>query len=80
MLAGFVSKMNQNFFYIIQMVLAVFLVLLVLLQTKGTGLGSTFGGNLAFYRSRRGFEKILFYTTIVAASFFLLTSILRLLL
>lgn len=72
--------MNQNLFLITQIVLAIILIMLVLLQTKGTGLGSTFGGSLGFYRSRRGFEKILFYTTIAVSGLFLTSAVLRLLL
>lgn len=55
--------------------MAVLLILVILVQQKGTGLGSTFGGELAFYRTKRGAEKLLFYTTIILASLFILLSI-----
>jgi len=65
---------------IIQIVLSLALMGLVLIQTKGTGLGSAFGGEMGFYRTRRGFEKLLFKATVVVASLFVLLSILGLLL
>ncbi len=46
---------------------AVILIISVLLQNQGSGLGTAFGGESNFYRSKRGLEKILFYVTIVAA-------------
>lgn len=70
--------MNNNFFTIFQIVLGVTLMILILLQVKGTGLGSTFGGDLGFYRTKRGFEKLLFRGTIVVVSLFLLTSLIEL--
>lgn len=61
---------------IIQIILGVLLVLLVILQSKGSGLGSTFGGDFSFYSSKRGAEKMIFITTIIVAFLFLLTSVL----
>lgn len=37
----------------------------ILLQARGTGLSSTFGGESTAYRSRRGLESTLFRLTIV---------------
>lgn len=42
----------------------------ILLQARGSGLGTMFGGSSGsgeFYRSRRGIEKVLYYTTIIGA-------------
>lgn len=47
---------------------AIVLIISVLLQNQGSGLGTAFGGESNFYRSKRGVEKILFYVTIVAAA------------
>lgn len=58
---------------LIQIFLAVVLIGLILLQTKGTGLGSTFGGELSFYGTKRGAEKILFNLTIIVAILFLVS-------
>ncbi|HPV70475.1 MAG TPA: preprotein translocase subunit SecG [Candidatus Magasanikbacteria bacterium] len=55
---------------IAQIVLAVLLVTAILLQAKGTGLSGVFGGEGNIFRTKRGFEKILFYSTIVLAILF----------
>ena len=47
----------------------------VLLQARGAGLGSTFGGDSSVYRSRRGVEKRLFQFTILLAILFVIFSL-----
>lgn len=61
--------------FIIQIIISVFLITAVLLQAKGTGLGSTFGGGGEVYRTKRGFEKILFRFTIFLAFCFVAVSL-----
>lgn len=61
---------------IIQLIFASSLIIAILLQSRGTGLGSIFGGTEESYRSKRGAEKLLFYATIGLAVGFLLTSVL----
>lgn len=51
------------------------LILAILLQARGTGLSSTFGGDSAVYRSRRGVERRLWQFTIVLAALFVLFSL-----
>ena len=51
-------------------ILAVLLIILVLIQQKGSGLGSLFGGDDAVYRTKRGAEKVIFIATIVIAILF----------
>lgn len=55
---------------IAQIVLAAILVVSILLQARGTGLGVAFGGEGNIYRTKRGVEKVLFYATIVTAVLF----------
>lgn len=55
---------------ITQIVIAILLILSILLQARGTGLGSTFGGEGNIFRTKRGVEKILFYGTIVLGIIF----------
>lgn len=55
---------------ILQIILAVTLIILVLLQQSGSGLGMAFGGEGNVYRSRRGVEKFIFYATIAVAVLF----------
>lgn len=65
--------MNLNtIFLIIQIVISVALVATILLQQRGSGLGSAFGGGGGGgYYKKRGAEKMLFYATIVLAFLFL---------
>jgi len=63
----------SNIFKIFQIILAVLLVITILLQQRGSGLGMAFGGESNVYRSKRGIEKIIFYSTIVIAILFCLT-------
>lgn len=71
--------MNQLVLNIIQIVLAILLTALILLQAKGTGLGSV-GGDFSFYGTKRGAEKLLFITTIIVASLFLISALVGVLL
>ena len=67
--------MSNQLLNIIQIVLGIILSGLILIQAKGTGLGSTFGGDMGFYRTKRGFERLLFNSTVVVTALFLITSI-----
>jgi len=49
---------------VIQIILSIAITGLVLLQAKGSGLGSAFGDSGGVYRTKRGVEKILFQATI----------------
>ena len=61
----------------IQVILSVAIVVMVLFQQSEAGLGSGFGGSGDIIKhTRRGFEKILFFSTIVAVILFLGTSLL----
>jgi len=68
----------QNYLNIAQIVLAVALIIVILFQVKGGGLGGIFGQQSSVYRTRRGVEKILFRLTIVFVVVFLVISVLML--
>ena len=59
-----------------QIVIAILLVGVVLIQSKGKGLSSTVGGSVGFYRSRRGLEKIVFIVTILLGILLIVNSLL----
>ena len=61
-----------------QIVLSVALVLAILLQVKGGGLGGIFGQADTVYRTKRGLEKRLFQLTIVLVVLFLIIAIITL--
>ena len=58
-----------------QLIVAVALIFAILLQSRGSGLGGTFGGDSAVYRSRRGIERRLWQFTIVLMTLFSLFSL-----
>ena len=60
-----------------QIILSVLLVAGILLQQKGSGLGSSLGGSNVEYSTKRGAEKFIFTATIVLAVLFLAISVLR---
>ncbi len=62
---------------IIQILVAVCLITLIMLQSSKGGLGAGFGG-AEFYRTKRGAERIVFWATILFGILFLLTSVLNL--
>ena len=64
---------------IIQLILAVVLIMVVLLQTKGSSMGGLFGGgdSSSVYRTRRGFEKRLFQFTIALSVLFFLIALIN---
>ncbi|MDD3862084.1 MAG: preprotein translocase subunit SecG [Candidatus Gracilibacteria bacterium] len=60
---------------ILQAVFAVLLALSILLQQRGAGLSSTFGGQGGFYTSKRGAEKFLERATIVLGLLFVINAV-----
>ncbi len=65
---------------IIQVLLGALLIIAILLQQRGSGLSSAFGGEGGDYSTRRGIEKIILISTIVITILFLGVSVLRILL
>jgi len=68
----------QTYLNIAQIVLAIALIVVILFQVKGGGLGGIFGQQSSVYRTRRGVEKILLRLTIVFVAVFLVISVLTL--
>jgi preprotein translocase subunit SecG len=58
-----------------QVIVSIALVASILMQSRGAGLGATFGGDSSVYRSRRGIEKRLFQFTILLALLFVVFSL-----
>jgi preprotein translocase subunit SecG len=63
---------------VIQIILCVAVIAFILLQVRGAGLGSAFGGSSAgsVFKTRRGVERLIFNITIVFVVLFALVSIL----
>lgn len=56
---------------VVQIASGVLLITVILLQTRGAGLSTVFGGEGNIYRTKRGAEKVLFIGTIVLSVIFL---------
>ena len=63
---------------IIQIVLGIAVIVFILLQVRGAGLGSAFGGSSAgsVFKTRRGVEQLIFNITIVFVVLFSVLAIL----
>ena len=59
-----------------QIILSIILIIAILLQQSEAGLGGALGGsdNGSFHHTRRGFEKFLFYLSIVCGILFALSA------
>jgi preprotein translocase subunit SecG len=68
----------RTYLYFTQIGLAVALILAILLQVRGGGLGGIFGQADSVYRTKRGVEKTLFQLTIVLVVLFIIISIVAL--
>lgn len=62
---------------LIQIVVSILLIIIIIMQSKGSGLSTVFGGEGGFYRSRRGVEKLFVAATIILAFAFLVISIIQ---
>ena len=63
-----------------QIVVSIGLIASILLQARGAGLSSAFGGDSSVYRSRRGLEKTLYRFTVVLTALFVVFSLISFLL
>ena len=65
----------MKFTNLIQLIIAVALIIVILLQNRGAGLSGVFGGTGNVYATKRGFEKKLFQATIVISVIFFAVSL-----
>lgn len=71
----------KEFLPILQIITAILLIIFILLQQRGTALGSAFGGESGgFYATRRGIQQKLFWATIACGVLFIVLAILNLIL
>ena len=68
-------------FYLIiaQIITSILLIVFILLQQRGTALGSSFGGEGGgFYATRRGIQKNILWATIFFSALFIILAVLNL--
>lgn len=62
---------------IVQIAIAILMIITILFQQRGSGVGGAFGGGGEVYFKKRGAEKFLFIATIILAILFILSAIVR---
>lgn len=67
----------DSFLLVSQIILAILVVVVILVQTKGTGFGRAWGGGSGTSFTRRGLERLVFRATFVLSALFLFVSILQ---
>jgi preprotein translocase subunit SecG len=68
----------QGALQIIQVILSVSLIIVIILQGKGAGLGSLFGGGdsgMGLTKTRRGLDRTLFQITIILVALFIINAV-----
>lgn len=65
----------SNLLKIFQIVIALILIVLVLIQSQGSGLSGVIGTDQSF-RTKRGVEKFVLYATIITTVLFLVLALL----
>lgn len=69
----------NTFLSIAQIIVAILLIVFILLQQRGTALGSALGGSGGgFYATRRGVQKKIFWATIIFGALFIILALLNL--
>ena len=68
----------ETYLYVAQIIVAVALILVSLLQVRGGGLGGIFGQADTVFRTKRGVERTLFQLTIALVVIFIVLSIVSL--
>jgi len=70
----------KNVLLITNIILSLLIILFILIQGRGAGLGSAWGGGGELFQTRRGIEKWTLRLTVVFIAFFFIVSLLNLLL
>jgi len=70
--------MKSEYLNIAQIVTSIILMVLILLQQRGTALGSAFGQEGGYYATRRGVQKKIFWATVVFGAAFIVLALLNL--
>lgn len=70
----------KTFLPVVQIIISILLIVFILLQQRGTALGSAFGGGSSFYATRRGIQKKILGATVICGALFIVLALLNLIL
>ncbi|MBI2625032.1 MAG: preprotein translocase subunit SecG [Candidatus Nealsonbacteria bacterium] len=70
----------MTIFLLGQIAVSIILIVLILLQQRGTALGSVFGGGSEFYGTLRGAQQKIFQATVILGAVFIALSLLNIIL
>ncbi len=65
----------KNILYFVNIVLSVAIIFFILIQGRGGGLGSAWGGGGETFQTRRGIEKITLRITVILIFIFFIVSL-----
>jgi len=68
----------KDFLLIANIVFSIAIVVLILLQGRGAGLGSAWGGGGEMFQTRRGIEKVTLRLTVLFIALFFIVSMVNL--
>ncbi|MEK7096933.1 MAG: preprotein translocase subunit SecG [Patescibacteria group bacterium] len=68
----------KNFLLVLNIIFSVLIVVFILIQGRGAGLGSAWGGGGEMFQTRRGMEKIILWLTTIFIVIFLVVSLINL--
>ncbi|MFA6081002.1 MAG: preprotein translocase subunit SecG [Patescibacteria group bacterium] len=68
----------KNFLLVLNIIFSVLIVVFILIQGRGAGLGSAWGGGGEMFQTRRGMEKIILWMTTIFIIIFLVVSLINL--
>lgn len=68
----------KDFLLFLNIVFSVLIVVFILIQGRGAGLGSAWGGGGEMFQTRRGMEKMILWLTTVFIVIFLVVSLIKL--
>lgn len=65
----------MNVLTVLQVVVSILLIVSILLQSRGAGLGGSFGGDSSGFHTKRGIEKFLMNFSVVLSFLFIVLSV-----
>jgi preprotein translocase subunit SecG len=68
----------KSFLLIVNIIFSVLIIVFILIQGKGAGLGSAWGGGGELFQTRRGMEKIILWLTTIFIVIFFVVSLVNL--